>query len=132
VLDLNLPDGQTRSSMSRRANKKTVVVLETGGLVVAGSARCLVRRAGVVSGHGGRRVRRMRVLTGEVNCRGHSARQSSPASLAQHSAGAGGRSCARSRLHPDGNYDIEGVAVGGYKRFDATVAPPVSFGHGLF
>ena len=132
VPDLNLPDGQNALiDAVARANKKTVVVLETGGPVVMpwlGKVGAVLE-AWYPGTAGGEAI--ARVLTGEVNPSGHLP-ATFPASLAQTPRPVleGDPKLDRDS-HPMGNYDIEGAAVG-YKWFDKTGAKPLfPFGYGL-
>ncbi|MFD1950434.1 glycoside hydrolase family 3 C-terminal domain-containing protein [Sphingomonas arantia] len=132
VPDLNLPDKQDALIAAvARANRKTVVVLETGGPVLMPwlSNVGAVLEAWYPGTAGGEAI--ARVLTGEVNPSGHLP-ATFPASVAQ---------LPRPKLegdpkldrdsHPMGNYDIEGAAIG-YKWFDRTGAKPLfPFGYGL-
>ncbi len=130
--DLNLPDGQDALiDAVARANRRTVVVLETGGPVLMpwlGRVGA-VMEAWYPGTSGGEAI--ARVLTGEVNPSGHLP-ATFPASLAQlpRPVIEGDPKLDRDS-HPMGNYDIEGAAVG-YKWFDRTGATPLfPFGHGL-
>lgn len=130
--DLNLPDGQDALiDAVARANRKTIVVLETGGPVVM---PWLPRVGAVLEAwypgtSGGEAI--ARVLTGEVNPSGHLP-VTFPAALAQTPRPVlEGDPALDQDAHPIGNYDIEGAAVG-YKWFDKTRATPLfPFGHGL-
>jgi beta-glucosidase len=132
--DLNLPGRQDALiGAVAAANKKTVVVLETGGAVVM---PWLDKVGAVVEAwypgtSGGEAI--ARVLTGEVDPSGHLP-VTFPASVAQ---------LPRVRIdgdrkldelddpHPHTDYDIEGAAVG-YKWFDARGLKPLfPFGFGL-
>jgi beta-glucosidase len=132
VPDLSLPNGQDALiDAVARANKNTVVVLETGGPVLMP----WLPRVGAVleawySGtSGGAAI--ARVLTGEVNPSGHLP-ATFPASVAQlPRPKLEGDVKLDSDAHPMSNYDIEGAAIG-YKWFDKTGAKPLfPFGHGL-
>lgn len=132
VPDLNLPDNQDALiSAVAKANKKTVVVLETGGPVVMPWLNNVgaVLEAWYPGSGGGEAI--ARVLTGEVNPSGHLP-ATFPASVDQ---------LPRPKLdgdpklgpdtHPHTDYDIEGAAVG-YKWFDKKGLKPLfPFGYGL-
>jgi beta-glucosidase len=132
VPDLNLPDNQDALiSAVAKANKKTVVVLETGGPVVMPWLNSVgaVLEAWYPGSSGGEAI--ARVLTGEVNPSGHLP-ATFPASVDQ---------LPRPKLdgdpklgpdtHPHTDYDIEGAAVG-YKWFDKKGLKPLfPFGYGL-
>ncbi|ESQ86162.1 hypothetical protein AEAC466_02925 [Asticcacaulis sp. AC466] len=132
VPDLNLPNGQDALiSAIAKANKKTVVVLQTGGPVVMPWLKNVgaVVEAWYPGTSGGEAI--ARVLTGEVNPSGHLP-ATFPASLDQ---------TPRPKLegdpkldadsHPMSDYNIDGAAVG-YKWFDKKGLKPLfPFGHGL-
>lgn len=130
--NLNLPDNQDALiDAVARANRKTVVVLETGGPVLMP----WLGRVGAVleawypGTSGGEAI--ARVLTGEVNPSGHLP-ATFPASLAQlpRPVIEGDPKLDRDS-HPMSDYNIEGAAVG-YKWFDKTGAKPLfPFGYGL-
>jgi beta-glucosidase len=134
VPDLNLPNKQDQLITTvADANKKTVVVLQTGGPVVM---PWLPRVGAVVEAWypgtaGGEAI--ARVLTGEVNPSGHLP-ATFPASVDQLPRPKidGDRTQEKNReLHLHSNYDIEGAAVG-YKWFDKKGLKPLfAFGHGL-
>jgi beta-glucosidase len=129
--NLNLPNKQDDLiDAVGRANKKTVVVLQTGGPVVMP----WLNRVGAVleawypGSKGGEAI--ARVLTGEVNPSGHLP-ATFPASLAQtprpvlEGGGWDGDG------HPMSDYNIDGAAVG-YKWFDKKALKPLfAFGYGL-
>ena len=130
VPDLNLPhDQDALIGAVTKANKKTVVVLETGGPVVMpwlADAGAVVE-AWFPGASGGTAI--ARVLTGEVNPSGHLP-ATFPASLDQ---------LPRPKLDGDNHshavftvdYDVEGAAVG-YKWFDKKgLTPLFPFGFGL-
>ncbi len=132
--DLSLPDKQDDLiSAVAKANKKTVVVLETGGPVVmpwlakAGA----VLEAWYPGSSGGEAI--ARVLTGEVNPSGHLP-ATFPASVDQLPRPKLDGDAAQDgdpNAHPHTDYDIEGAAVG-YKWFDKKGLKPLfAFGHGL-
>ena len=130
--DLNLPDNQDKLiDTVARANKKTVVVLETGGPVVMPwlSKVGAVLEAWYPGTAGGEAI--ARVLTGEVNPSGHLP-ATFPASLAQTPRPVlEGDPKLDSDSHPMGDYNIEGAAIG-YKWFDKKGLKPLfPFGHGL-
>jgi beta-glucosidase len=135
VPDLNLPHGQDALIQAvAKANKNTIVVLETGGPVVmpwlddAGA----VLEAWFPGAGGGAAI--ARVLTGEVDPSGHLP-ATFPASLDQvprpvlsHPKSDGDHQ-AHAVFPVD--YDIEGAAVG-YKWFDKKALKPLfPFGYGL-
>jgi beta-glucosidase len=130
--DLNLPNGQDALiSAVAKANKKTVVVLQTGGPVVM---PWLAKVGAVVEAwypgtSGGEAI--ARVLTGEVNPSGHLP-ATFPASLDQTPRPVlEGDPKLDQDSHPMGNYNIEGAAIG-YKWFDKKGYKPLfAFGHGL-
>ena len=128
--DLNLPGNQDALIAAvAKANRKTVVVLETGGAVVM---PWLDKVSGVVEAwypgtSGGEAI--ARVLSGEVNPSGHLP-VTFPASVDQlprpQQPAAGDKTS-----HPNVDYDIEGAAVG-YKWFDKKGLKPLfPFGQGL-
>jgi beta-glucosidase len=132
VPDLNLPNNQDALiSAVAKANKKTVVVLETGGPVVMPwlSKVGAVIEAWYPGSNGGEAI--ARVLTGEVNPSGHLP-ATFPASLDQLPRPVlEGDPKLDSDSHPMSNYNIEGAAVG-YKWFDKKGYKPLfPFGHGL-
>jgi beta-glucosidase len=133
--NLNLPNNQDALIAAvAKANRKTVVVLETSGPVVmpwAESVGAIVEAWYPGSG-GGEAI--ARVLTGEVDASGRLP-VTFPLSQAQlprpvldgDAAQDGGDE--RPKTHTD--YDIEGAAVG-YKWFDLKGLKPLfAFGHGL-
>ncbi len=130
--NLNLPDNQDALiDAVARANRKTVVVLETGGpLLMPWLGKVgAVLEAWYPGTSGGDAI--ARVLTGEVNPSGHLP-ATFPASLTQlpRPVIEGDPKFDRDS-HPMGNYNIEGAAVG-YKWFDKTGAKPLfPFGYGL-
>ena len=129
--DLNLPDNQDALiNAVASANKKTVVVLQTGGPVVMP----WLDRVGAVieawypGSNGGEAI--ARVLTGEVNPSGHLP-ATFPASLSQlpRPVIEGGEHDGDG--HPVSNYNIDGAAVG-YKWHDKKGLKPLfPFGYGL-
>ncbi|MGN7160207.1 beta-glucosidase family protein [Sphingomonas sp. SAFR-052] len=130
--NLNLPDNQDALiDAVARANRRTVVVLETGGPVLMpwlGKVGAVLE-AWYPGTSGGEAI--ARVLTGEVNPSGHLP-ATFPASLAQlpRPVIEGNPKLDRDS-HPMSNYNIEGAAVG-YKWFDKTDAKPLfPFGYGL-
>ena len=130
--NLNLPDNQDALiDAVARANKRTVVVLETGGPVLMpwlGKVGAVLE-AWYSGTSGGEAI--ARVLTGEVNPSGHLP-ATFPAALNQlpRPVIEGDPKLDRDS-HPTSNYDIEGAAVG-YKWFDKTGAKPLfPFGYGL-
>ena len=132
VPDLNLPNGQNALITAvAKANKKTVVVLQTGGPVVMPwlSQVGAVVEAWYPGSNGGEAI--ARVLTGEVNPSGHLP-ATFPASLDQLPRPVlEGDPKLDSDSHPMSNYNIEGAAVG-YKWFDKKGLKPLfPFGHGL-
>ena len=130
VPDLNLPKGQDALiSAVAKANKKTIVVLETGGPVVmpwlddAGA----VLEAWFPGAGGGAAI--ARVLTGEVVPSGHLP-VTFPASLDQLPRPTLDSNNHSHTIFPV-DYDIEGAAVG-YKWFDKKGLQPLfPFGFGL-
>ena len=132
VPDLNLPNDQNALiSAVAKANKKTVVVLQTGGPIVM---PWLAKVGAVVEAwypgtSGGEAI--ARVLTGEVNPSGHLP-ATFPASLDQTPRPVlEGDPKFDQDSHPMGNYNIEGAAIG-YKWFDKKGYKPLfAFGHGL-
>lgn len=130
--DLNLPGNQDALITSvAGANKKTIVVLETGGPVVMPwlGKVAAVLEAWYPGTSGGEAI--ARVLTGEVNPSGRLP-ATFPASLAQTPRPViEGDSKLDQDSHPMGDYNIEGAAVG-YKWFDKKGLKPLfAFGHGL-
>jgi beta-glucosidase len=130
--DLNLPNNQDALIEAvAKANKKTVVVLETGGPVVMPwlSKVGAVIEAWYPGSNGGEAI--ARVLTGEVNPSGHLP-ATFPASLDQLPRPViEGDPKLDADSHPMGNYNIEGAAIG-YKWFDKKGLKPLfPFGHGL-
>ncbi len=130
--NLNLPDNQDALiDAVARANRRTVVVLETGGPVLMpwlGKVGAVLE-AWYSGTSGGEAI--ARVLTGEVNPSGHLP-ATFPASLAQlpRPVIEGDPKLDRDS-HPMSDYNIEGAAVG-YKWFDKTGAKPLfPFGYGL-
>jgi beta-glucosidase len=130
--DLHLPNNQDALIEAvAKANKKTVVVLQTGGPVVMPwlSKVGAVVEAWYPGTNGGEAI--ARVLTGEVNPSGHLP-ATFPASLDQTPRPVlEGDPKLDADSHPMGNYNIEGAAVG-YKWFDKKGYKPLfPFGHGL-
>jgi beta-glucosidase len=131
---LNLPGDQNDLIASvARANKKTVVVLETGGPVAMpwlGSVGG-VMEAWFPGTSGGEAI--ARILTGEANPSGHLP-VTFPASLDQLPRPKLDGDPELDKLdesRPHTDYDIEGAAVG-YKWFDKTGQTPLfPFGYGL-
>ncbi len=126
---LSLPNGQDALiDTVAKANKKTVVVLETGGPV---TMPWLDRTAAVLEAwypgtSGGSAI--ARVLTGAVNPSGHLP-ATFPVSEAQLPRPVIDGKESHDRV--TANYDIEGAAVG-YKWFDKQGLKPLfPFGHGL-
>ncbi len=126
---LSLPNGQDALiSAVAKANKRTVVVLETGGPV---SMPWVKQAAAVVEAwypgtSGGPAI--ARVLTGAVNPSGHLP-ATFPVSEAQLPRPVIDGKDPHDRV--TANYDIEGAAVG-YKWFDRQKLTPLfAFGHGL-
>lgn len=132
--DLNLPGNQDALiDAVARANKKTVIVLQTGGPVVMpwlGRVGAVVE-AWYPGTSGGEAI--ARVLTGEVNPSGRLP-VTFPASVDQLPRPKIDGSRALDDLddpHPHTDYDIEGAAVG-YKWFDKKGLKPLfPFGYGL-
>ena len=129
---LGIPGGQDALiSAVAKANKKTVVVLQTGGPVVMPwlSQVGAVVEAWYPGTNGGEAI--ARVLTGEVNPSGHLP-ATFPASLDQTPRPIlEGDPKLDADSHPMSNYNIEGAAVG-YKWFDKKGLKPLfPFGHGL-
>jgi beta-glucosidase len=129
--DLNLPGDQNGLiDTVAKANRKTVVVLETGGPVVM---PWLPRVGAVVEAWypgtaGGEAI--ARVLTGAVNPSGHLP-ASFPASIGQLPRAVIDGDVADKAEHPHTDYDIEGAAIG-YKWYQAKGFKPLfTFGHGL-
>ena len=129
--DLNLPHGQDALIEAvAQANRRTAVVLETGGPVVM---PWLARVGAVVEAWypgtaGGEAI--ARVLTGAVNPSGHLP-VSFPASVGQLPRPVIDGDGADKAEHPHTDYDIEGAAVG-YKWYQAKGLKPLfPFGHGL-
>ena len=132
VPDLNLPDGQDALiSAVAKVNKKTAVVLETGGPVVMPwlSKVDAVIEAWYPGTSGGEAI--ARVLTGEVNPSGHLP-ATFPADVKQLPRPVlDGDAKLDNDSHPHTDYDIEGAAIG-YKWFDLKGLKPLfPFGHGL-
>jgi beta-glucosidase len=132
VPDLHLPNNQDALIEAvAKANKKTVVVLQTGGPVVMPwlSKVGAVVEAWYPGTNGGEAI--ARVLTGEVNPSGHLP-ATFPASLDQTPRPVlEGDPKLDADSHPIGNYNIEGAAIG-YKWFDKKGYKPLfPFGHGL-
>lgn len=130
--DLNLPAGQDRLiDALAKANRNTVVVLETGGPVVMPwlSRVGAVLEAWYPGTSGGEAI--ARVLTGEVNPSGRLP-VTFPASVAQLPRPVlEGDPKLDSDSHPVSDYDKDGAAVG-YKWFEKTGAKPLfPFGYGL-
>ncbi|MDC7675723.1 beta-glucosidase family protein [Asticcacaulis machinosus] len=113
-----------------RANKKTVVVLQTGGPVFMPwlSKVGAVVEAWYPGSSGGTAL--ARVLTGEISPSGRLP-VTFPASLSQLPRPKLDGDNSKPDLRPDVNYDIEGAAIG-YKWFDLKGHKPLfAFGHGL-
>ena len=132
VPDLHLPNGQDALiSAVAKANKKTVVVLQTGGPIVMPwlSKVGAVVEAWYPGTNGGEAI--ARVLTGEVNPSGHLP-ATFPASIDQTPRPVlEGDPKLDADSHPMSNYNIEGAAIG-YKWFDKKGLKPLfPFGHGL-
>jgi len=134
VPDLNLPNKQDALIAAvADANKKTVVVLQTGGPVVMPWLAKVgaVLQAWYPGTAGGEAI--ARILTGEVNPSGRLP-ATFPASTAQLPRPKldGDRTREKDReFHPHSNYDLEGAAVG-YKWLDKKAHKPLfAFGHGL-
>ena len=130
VPDLSLPNHQDALiGAVAKANRKTVVVLETGGPVLMpwlNQVGAVVEAwyPGTSGGEAGARV-----LTGEVDPSGHLP-VSFPASVDQLPRAAVDGDTAQTR-HPHTDYDIEGAAVG-YKWYDHKGFKPLfPFGYGL-
>jgi beta-glucosidase len=131
--DLNLPNNQDKLIEAvASANRKTIVVLETGGPVVMpwlGKVSAVVE-AWYPGTSGGEAI--ARILSGEVNPSGHlpATFPASPSQLPRQVVEGSSKSD-KSEAHPSSNYDIEGAAVG-YKWFDKKgLRPLFAFGHGL-
>lgn len=130
--NLSLPDGQDAMIAAvAGANRRTVVVLETGGPVLMPWLRQVgaVMEAWYPGTSGGEAI--ARVLTGEVNPSGRLP-ITFPASTAQLPRPVvEGDTTLDQDSHPIGNYNIEGAAVG-YKWFEKTGRTPLfPFGYGL-
>ncbi|WAC46858.1 glycoside hydrolase family 3 C-terminal domain-containing protein [Asticcacaulis sp. SL142] len=132
--DLNLPGNQDALiSAVAKANRKTVVVLQTGGPVVMPWLDKVgaILEAWYPGTSGGEAI--ARVLTGEINPSGRLP-VTFPASVAQLPRPKIDGDPKLSELddpHPHTDYDIEGAAVG-YKWFDKkNLQPLFPFGHGL-
>lgn len=129
--DLNLPGDQNALIEAvAKANRKTAVVLETGGPVVM---PWLPRVGAVVEAWypgtaGGPAI--ARVLTGAVNPSGHLP-ASFPAGIGQLPRAVIDGDINDKAEHPHTDYDIEGAAIG-YKWYQAKGYKPLfTFGHGL-
>ena len=131
VPDLSLPDNQDALIAAvAKANKKTAVVLETGGPVLMPwlSKVGAVLEAWYPGTSGGEAI--ARVLTGEVNPSGHLP-ATFPASEAQLPRTVIDGDAKVEGGHPHTDYTIEGAAVG-YKWFDKKgLTPLFPFGYGL-
>ena len=132
VADLNLPDNQDALIAAvAKANKKTAVVLETGGPVVMPWLNSVgaVVEAWYPGSSGGEAI--ARILTGEVNPSGRLP-VTFPASLAQTPRPVlDGDPKLDDNSHPHSDYNIEGAAIG-YKWFDKKGLKPLfPFGYGL-
>ena len=129
--DLNLPNNQDALiDALTRANKKVVVVLETGGPVLMPwlAKTAAVMEAWYPGTSGG--VAIARLLTGEVNPSGHLP-ATFPASLDQLPRPIVDGDRANERAPAATDYNIEGAAVG-YKWFDLKQHKPLfPFGYGL-
>lgn len=132
--DLHLPGNQDELIRTvAKANRKTVVVLETGGPVVMPWLNSVgaVVAAWYPGSSGGEAI--ARVLTGEVNPSGRLP-VTFPADVGQLPRPVidGDRKLDQTDdPHPHTDYDIEGAAVG-YKWFDKKGLPPLfPFGYGL-
>ncbi len=131
VPNLRLPDNQDALiNAVAAANKKTAVVLETGGPVLMPWLPKVgaVLEAWYPGTSGGEAI--ARVLSGEVNPSGHLPATFPDVGIATAAHGGRRRSGARRRpSHTD--YTIEGAAVG-YKWFDKKGLKPLfPFGYGL-
>jgi beta-glucosidase len=129
--DLNLPNKQDALIAAlAKTNRKTVVVLETGGPVVMPWLHDVgaVLEAWYPGTSGGEAI--ARVLSGEVNPSGHLP-ATFPASLEQLPRPAlEGDPKLDADSHPMSNYNIEGAAIG-YKWFDKRKLQPLfPFGYG--
>jgi beta-glucosidase len=131
VPDLNLPGEQNALIEAvAKANRRTAVVLETGGPVLM---PWLPRVGAVVEAWypgtaGGEAI--ARVLTGAVNPSGHLP-VSFPASVSQLPRAVVDGDVTGKTEHPHTDYDIEGAAVG-YKWYQAKGMKPLfPFGFGL-
>lgn len=129
--DLNLPDGQDALIEAvAKTNRRTAVVLETGGPVVM---PWLPRVGAVVEAWypgtaGGEAI--ANVLTGKVNPSGHLP-ASFPAGVGQLPRQIIDGDVADKAEHPHADYDVEGAAVG-YKWYQTKGLKPLfPFGHGL-
>ncbi len=130
--DLSLPNNQDALiSAVAKANRKTVVVLETGGPVVMPWLNSVgaVVEAWYPGTSGGEAI--ARVLTGEVNASGRLP-VTFPASLAQTPRPVlDGDPKLGDDSHPHSDYTIEGAAIG-YKWYDKKGLKPLfPFGYGL-
>jgi beta-glucosidase len=128
--DLSLPNKQDALiGAVAKANRKTIVVLETGGPVLMPwlNAVGAVVEAWYPGTSGGEAI--ARVLTGEVNPSGHLP-VTFPAGTDQLPRPVVDADTAKTG-HPHSDYDIEGAAIG-YKWFDHKAAKPLfPFGYGL-
>ena len=131
VPNLSLPDNQDALiNAVATANKKTAVVLETGGPVLMPwlSKVGAVLEAWYPGTSGGEAI--ARVLTGEVNPSGHLP-ASFPASESQLPRATVDGDPKNEDGHPHSDYTIEGATVG-YKWFDKKGLKPLfPFGYGL-
>ena len=131
VPNLSLPDNQDALiDAVAKANKKTAVVLETGGPVLMPwlSKVGAVLEAWYPGTSGGEAI--ARVLTGEVNPSGHLP-ATFPASESQLPRATIDGTPGQEDGHPNTDYTIEGAAVG-YKWFDEKGLKPLfPFGYGL-
>ncbi|UDF02796.1 beta-glucosidase [Asticcacaulis sp. AND118] len=123
-------DGDALIAAVAKANKKTVVVLQTGGPVFMPWLKDVgaVVEAWYPGSKGGTAI--ARVLTGEVSPSGRLP-VTFPAALSQLPRPKLDGDMTKPDLRPDANYDIEGAAIG-YKWFDKKGLKPLfAFGHGL-
>ncbi|MDE1916543.1 MAG: glycoside hydrolase family 3 C-terminal domain-containing protein [Sphingomonadales bacterium] len=131
VPDLNLPGDQNALIEAiTKANRKTAVVLETGGPVLMPWLPKVgaVMEAWFPGTAGGEAI--ARVLTGAVNPSGHLP-VSFPASVNQLPRPVVDGDVTDKTEHPHTDYDVEGAAVG-YKWYQAKGLKPLfSFGEGL-
>lgn len=123
-------DGDALIAAVAKANKKTVVVLQTGGPVFMPWLKDVgaVVEAWYPGSKGGTAI--ARVLTGEASPSGRLP-VTFPAALSQLPRPKLDGDITKPDLRPDANYDIEGAAIG-YKWFDKKGLKPLfAFGHGL-